>query len=710
MARTTPRSGPRALLSAAALLAAATAASAQNPIRPPAGRYALLVGVRQYDKNELRDLPYAEPDVTELARVLRDAGYRPENVVLMTQTAGAEYARSLPLAANVRKELRLLLRTRSRDDTVLVALAGHGVQFKGSDEQFFCPMDARLADRETLISLTELYRELERCPARVKLLLADCCRNDPQSDHSRAAGMRLESVTRPQTLPLPAGVSALFSCSAGERAFEDPKLGHGVFFHFVIEGLKGQADLDRDRKVSLEELTLYTKRQVADFVRAEYGQPQTPEQKGSVKGLVPLVNLQRPRRGVLRAAMRSVDPALAQKLGLPKPEGVAIEGVLPGGPAEAAGLRRDDVIVAVNGEPVVGLPQLGAVGGLEPGAEVSFDLIRAGQRLTMKIALAERLGEAELFRQLLKLAEAGEPWAQRDVGLGYKNGQGVAPNDREAVRWLRRAADQGEVRSQYWLGWSLRHGRGGPPNEAEAAQWYRKAAEAGYPPAQADLGWLYESGRGVGTDYAEAAKWHRAAAERGVTGAEFNLGQAYLAGRGVPADAAEAAKWYRRAADRGHADAQNRLGLLCEKGQGVPRNEAEAAEWYRRAAEQGSAAAQVNLGRMYASGRGVAKDEAEAVKWYREAAEQNRARAQRLLGQAYDAGRGVPPDQAEAVKWFHRAAEQNDAPAEYSLGSAYELGRGVAKDKAEALKWYRKAAGHGHKEAEKKLQALTAKP
>src|SRR5262245_21576960 len=147
---------------------------------------ALLVGVRKYDPNELRDLPYAEADVEALARTLQNAGYRPENVVLMTQSSAANNLRFAPEAAKIRRELKLLLGNRGKEDTILIAFAGHGVQFSKEEESYFCPADARLADRSSLISLSEVYRELERCPARVKVLLADACRNDPQADHSRA--------------------------------------------------------------------------------------------------------------------------------------------------------------------------------------------------------------------------------------------------------------------------------------------------------------------------------------------------------------------------------------------------------------------------------------------------------------------------------------------------------------------------------------------
>jgi hypothetical protein len=201
---------------------------AQEPGRQRGERYALLVGVRRYDPNELRSLPYSEPDIIELAEVLKAKGYKPSNVVLMTQTAGTEDTRFLPLADHVRKELKLLLEDLEEEDSVLVALAGHGVQFRGESESYFCPADARLADKRTLLALSAVYKALEACRAGLKVLLVDACRNDPQSENSRARSVvDLESITRPQHTPPPGGVLAFFSCSEGEKAFEHADLALG---------------------------------------------------------------------------------------------------------------------------------------------------------------------------------------------------------------------------------------------------------------------------------------------------------------------------------------------------------------------------------------------------------------------------------------------------------------------------------------------------
>jgi uncharacterized caspase-like protein len=238
-------------------------------------------------------LPYAEADMVELAKVLLAGGYRPDNVVLMTQRAGAENTRLLPESGRIRKELQLLLAERARDDTVLIAFAGHGVQFRGEQENYFCPADARLSDKHTLIALSEVYRDLGTCEAGLKVLLVDACRNDPQSDNSRARSeVNLQSVTRPQEQEPPGGVVALFSCSAGQKAYEHSALKHGVFFHFVIDGLRGAAAPAGSSDVAMDDLAVFVKRRVTDFVRAKYGVLQIPVWKGTSTGLVALTRVQ----------------------------------------------------------------------------------------------------------------------------------------------------------------------------------------------------------------------------------------------------------------------------------------------------------------------------------------------------------------------------------------------------------------------------------
>ena len=289
----------RSLGSLGLAVVAAALMGAPGFSQEPGEKYALLVGVRRYDPNELRSLPYSEADVSELAEVLKASGYRPGNVVLMTQTAGAEEPRFLPLAGQVRKELKLLLQDLNEKDQVLIALAGHGVQFVGDPESYFCPADARLADRSSLIPLGEVYKELEACGAGMKVLLVDACRNDPQSDNSRSRSVvTLESVTRPTPVKPPGGVVAFFSCSEGEKAFEHAELKHGVFFHFVIEAMVRRCGGCRRARGADAGPGEVRQASGGDFVREKYGVRQMPELKGTTRDLVPLVNLERAKKTI----------------------------------------------------------------------------------------------------------------------------------------------------------------------------------------------------------------------------------------------------------------------------------------------------------------------------------------------------------------------------------------------------------------------------
>jgi TPR repeat protein/uncharacterized caspase-like protein len=697
-------------LTAVSLFPGASPARADDKPKPLGEKYALLIGVRRYDENELRPLQFAEADVVQLAQVLRDAGYRPENVTLLTQTRGAENHRFLPLAANIRKELRLLLKNRTRADSVIVAFAGHGVEFRGSADHYFCPMDAALSDKQTLISLNEVYKELERCRAGVKLLLADACRNDPVADHSRRVTADLTSVSRPQTAPPPGGVAALFSCSAGELAFEHDELKHGVFFHFLIQGLRGEADLDGDRTVSLPELDLYVRKRVSDFVRGKYGREQNPNLVGNTRGVVPLVTIAQVKKAFLGVRF-GTEATFADRLKAAGGEDVYLEGVVPGSAAERVGLRAGDVLLAVNGQGVRShrSEAITGINSMEPGSAVTLDIERSGKRLQLRAVVEPYPTPAETAARYRKAAERGEAWAQRDLAKMYADGRGVPYDEAESVKWYRQAAEQGDVESSFRVGYAHTKGKGVAQDNAAAAPWYRQAAEKGHGMARNNLGVLYRDGQGVVRDDAEAVKWLRQAAEQGVPLACVNLGGMYSQGRGVAKDPAEAVKWYRRAADLDFARGQFLLGRSYLTGFGVAKDEAEAVKWLRRAAEQGDSHAQLKLALCYQEGTGVAIDEAEAARWYREAADQGNAAAQNNLGRQYDRGLGVPKDYAEAVRLFREAAEQGNPVGQFNLGLMYAQGNGVPKDESEAVKWHRKSADQGYALAKYRLGLAYAK-
>jgi formylglycine-generating enzyme required for sulfatase activity len=269
-------------------------------------KYALLVGVRDYRSSKFDPLRFTENDAEELADVLQEqAGF---SVRVLTTSRGGKRKADAPTVANLRTAIKALLARKERNDTVLVALSGHGIQSKSkdADDSFFCPADAQLDDNDTLVSLGQLFRDLDRCGAGVKLLLVDACRNDP------GTGRNVDV----DNLRPPRGIAALFSCSSGQRAFETPKLGrgHGVFFYHVIEGLKGEAKNKRG-EVTWTSLADHVIDRVSDDVPKiiRGGAKQTPELKVNLRGKSPvLIGPDRAENGKEKEIVNSIGMKLVR--------------------------------------------------------------------------------------------------------------------------------------------------------------------------------------------------------------------------------------------------------------------------------------------------------------------------------------------------------------------------------------------------------------
>ncbi len=244
--------------------------------------YAFLVGCGEYDKRELRPLSFTNSDVQELHQVLTDSGVPKDNMVLMHDRQSRNL---LPEGKKIREQFDLLLARVDKKSTLIVALSGHGIQFEGKGGNYFCPLDARVAEPETLIPLDEIYKQLESCPAERKLLLVDACRNDPQSALAKSRSVvDLKTLSRPQEETVPSGIVALFSCSAGQQSYEHPDLKHGVFFHHLLQGWKGAADANRDTAVTLDEVLTFTKLKTEAYAHLELGSKQIPHLKGDFSG------------------------------------------------------------------------------------------------------------------------------------------------------------------------------------------------------------------------------------------------------------------------------------------------------------------------------------------------------------------------------------------------------------------------------------------
>ena len=97
------------------------------------------------------------------------------------------------------------------------------------------------------------------------------------------------------------------------------------------------------------------------------------------------------KAGFIGIEGQTVDPEVARLYGLSVEQGAVIAAVGPGTPAEAAGLQRGDIIVALDGEPIDSMASLASqVQRLEPGTEITLTIVREDAESEVQLTLGER--------------------------------------------------------------------------------------------------------------------------------------------------------------------------------------------------------------------------------------------------------------------------------------------------------------------------------
>jgi hypothetical protein len=232
--------------------------------------WAVVVGVADY--NHMPKLKYTDNDAYEYAAFLKsvEGGGLPDNQVKVL--VDEEATRN-----NVLISLQTMFKKADANDMVIMYFSGHGL------EGCFLPYDYDGMSNKLMHS--EVLQIFQQSKAKYKVCLGDACHSGTLTNTLAAKSPARVTLDRYYAAfeESTGGIALLMSSKGEEVSLEDSGLRRGVFSHYLIKGLKGDADVDGNKIVTINELydhvysnvRSYTQRQQTPVITGAYD-PQMP--------------------------------------------------------------------------------------------------------------------------------------------------------------------------------------------------------------------------------------------------------------------------------------------------------------------------------------------------------------------------------------------------------------------------------------------------
>lgn len=239
--------------------------------RRRAKAHAIIVGVEQYRQN-LPRADFAFQDATIMREyVTKSLGYPEENVVLLLNDHATK--------SDLDKYFEQWLPNRvEKDDSVFIYFSGHGAPNSKTGEAFIVPYDGDPAFVDkTGYPLKRLYDHVGQLPAKEVIIIIDSCFSGAGGRSVVAKGMRPIALSIENPI-VASGKTIVMTAGAGDQISStyDQKR-HGLLTYFVLKGLQGEADVNKDGAIDVNELFTYVKPQVERTARREFNSEQAPQ-------------------------------------------------------------------------------------------------------------------------------------------------------------------------------------------------------------------------------------------------------------------------------------------------------------------------------------------------------------------------------------------------------------------------------------------------
>lgn len=223
--------------------------------------YAVIVAVADYkyfEPGEGGDLDFTTNDAQKFYRFLisPSEGKVPAHHISLLLNEKAN-------KANVLYQMERIFAKAGPKDRIIFYYSGHGVPGN------IIPYDGK--GQEQLIPFEDIKAQFKKSQAGTKLCILDACNANSIKMSTKTSSARLgQKKSQPATTSnstKKAEIAVMVSSQSYQNSIEDKALQQGVFSYFLIHGLRGAADKNKDNIITMTELHAFVYQSVKVYTQ-----------------------------------------------------------------------------------------------------------------------------------------------------------------------------------------------------------------------------------------------------------------------------------------------------------------------------------------------------------------------------------------------------------------------------------------------------------
>jgi uncharacterized caspase-like protein len=224
----------------------------------PRDAVAIIIGIEKY--KSAPDADFANRDARFFYDYAKRAlGIKPENIRLLVD----DIANSVEILRSFKTWLPSRVNKNNTD--VYVFYSGHGLPSEDGDSLYFLPHEVErdLLER-TAITQKEVVQAIQRTtPKSVTMFIDSCYSGQSRTGTSLLASARPISIAPKASTDFPSNFMVISASAPDQISSSSPELKHGIFSYYLMLGMEGEADANKDGQITVGEMQAYLSQHVS---------------------------------------------------------------------------------------------------------------------------------------------------------------------------------------------------------------------------------------------------------------------------------------------------------------------------------------------------------------------------------------------------------------------------------------------------------------